>query len=170
MDRKTKERVVADLRDKLNNVKLAVLVDYSGLNVEKITTLRNELRGTETELRVAKNTLLGIASKDTDFGILEEYFRGPLAIVMSYGDEIEPTKVLANFAKQNEELEIKAGILNGKFLSKEDLKILAELPGRDILLGKFFSVLVAAQASLVNVLSGIPRNIVQILEAYRAKK
>jgi large subunit ribosomal protein L10 len=89
---------------------------------------------------------------------------------MSYGDEIEPTKVLANFAKQNEELEIKAGILNGKFLSKEDLKILAELPGRDILLGKFFSVLVAAQASLVNVLSGIPRNIVQILEAYRAKK
>ena len=170
MDRKTKERVVADLRDKLNNVKLAVLVDYSGMNVEKITTLRNELRGTETEFRVAKNTLLGIASKGTDFGILEEYFRGPLAIVMSYGDEVEPTKVLANFAKQNEELEIKAGILDGKFLSKEDLSILAELPGRDILLGKFLSVLVAAQVSLVNVLSGVPRNIVQILEAYRAKK
>lgn len=170
MDRKTKEQVVADLHDKLKNLKLAVLVDYSGINVEKITALRNELRGSETEFRVAKNTLLRIASRDTDFGVLEEYIRGPLAIAMSYGDEVEPTKVLVDFAKQNEAMEIKAGILNGKFLSKEDINVLAALPGRDVLLGKLLSVLTATQTSLVSVLSGVPRSFVQILEGYRAKK
>lgn len=170
MDRRTKERVVADLRDKIKDVKLAVLVDYSGLNVEKITALRNELRKCEAEFRVTKNTLLGIASKGTDFGVLEEYFKGPLAIAMSYDDEVKPTKVLVNFAKQNEEMGIRAGILDGKFLSKEKIFVLAELPGRDILLGKVLSMLVAAQTSLVNVLNGVPRNFVQVLEAYRASK
>ncbi len=170
MNRKTKERVIADLHDKLKNGKLAVLVGYSGMNVEKITALRNELRESKTQFRVTKNTLLTIASKDTDFGGLQEYFRGPLAIAMNYGDGVELTKVLVNFAKQNEELEIKAGILNGKFLSKEEINILAELPGRDVLLGKFLSILVALQASLVNVLSGVPRSFIQILEVYRTKK
>ena len=170
MDRKTKERVVADLHDKLKDVKLAVLVDYSGMNVEKITSLRNELRKSATEFRVIKNTLLGIASKGTDFDVLEEYFEGPLAIVISYEDEVEPTKALVNFAKLNEKMEIKAGILDGKFLSKEEISILAQLPGRDVLIGRILSVLVATQASLVNVLSGIPRSFVQVLDAYRAKK
>lgn len=170
MDRETKKRVVADLHDKLKNVKLAVLVDYSGMNVEKISALRNELRGSETEFRVAKNTLLRIASKGTDFDVLEEHIRGPLAIVMGYGDEVEPTKILVDFAEQNEAVEIKAGMLNGKLLSKEDINVLAALPGRDALLGKFLSVLVATQTSLVNVLSGVPRSFVQVLEGYREKK
>ena len=170
MDRKTKERVVADLHDKLKDVKLAVLVDYSGMNVEKITSLRNELRKSATEFRVTKNTLLGIASKGTDFDVLEEYFEGPLAIAISYEDEVEPTKTLVNFAKLNEKMEIKAGILDGKFLSKEEISVLAELPGRDVLIGKILSVLVATQASLVNVLNGVPRSFVQVLDAYRAKK
>ncbi len=170
MDRKTKELVVADLRDKLKDVRLAVLVDYSGLNVEKITSLRNELRKSATELRVAKNTLLGIASKGTDFSILEEYFKGPLAIAMGYGDEIAPTKALVNFARGNEKLEIKAGMLDGKFLSKEEIGILAALPSRDVLVGKLLSILVATQASLVNVLNGVPRSFVQVLDAYRTEK
>lgn len=170
MDRKTKELVVADLHDKIKDVKLAVLMDYSGLNVEKITSLRNELRKSATDLRVTKNTLLGIASKGTDFSILEEYFKGPLAIALSYGDEIEPTKALVNFARGNEALEIKAGMLNGKFLSKEEIGVLAALPSRDILVGKLLSVLVATQASLVNVLNGVPRSFVQVLGAYRAEK
>lgn len=170
MDRETKKRVVADLHDKLKNVKLAVLVDYSGMNVEKISALRNELRGSETEFRVAKNTLLRIASKGTDFDVLEEHISGPLAIAMGYGDEVGSTKILVDFAKQNEVMEIKAGMLNGRFLSKEEINVLAALPGRDVLLGKLLSVLVATQTSLVNVLSGVPRSFVQVLEGYREKK
>ena len=164
-----KERVVADLHEKLKNVKFAVLVDYSGVNVEQITALRNKLREVEAEFRVVKNTLMGIASTGTDFVILEEHFKGPMAILMNYGDEVRSMKVLVDFAKENQEVEIKVGMLDGRFLSREELNVLAYLPGRDILLGKFFSLLVAAQISLVNVLSGVPRSFVQVLEAHRAR-
>jgi len=169
LDRKTKEMVVADLHEKLKNVKFAVLVDYSGVNVEQITALRNKLREVEAEFRVVKNTLMGIASAGTDFVVLEEHFKGPMAILMNYGDEVRSMKVLVDFAKENQEVETKAGMLDGRFLSREELNVLAYLPGRDVLLGKIFSVLVAAQVSLVNVLSGMPRSFVQVLEAHRAR-
>jgi Ribosomal protein L10 len=169
LDRKTKERVVADLHEKLKSVKFAVLVDYTGVNVEKITALRNKLREAEAEFRVVKNTLLEIASKGTNFVILEEQFKGPLAIFMNYGDEVRSMKALVDFAKENQEVEIKAGMLDGRFLSREELNVLAYLPGRDILIGKILSLLMAAQISLVNVLDGVPRSFVQVIEAHRVR-
>ena len=170
MDRRTKEKVIAELHDKLAGVKLAVLTNYSGLNVEKITSLRNALRKSDTELRVVKNTLLEIASQDTDMAVLGSYLKGPLAIALNSGDVVEPAKVLVEFAKKNAQLEIVAGVLEGKMLSVEQINALAELPSREVLLGKLLSVLVGAQTSLVNVLSAVPRGLVQVLEAYRVKK
>lgn len=170
MDRKTKEQVVAELREKLKDAQLTVLAGYIGMNVEKMTALRNTLRKSGSEMRVVKNTLLEIASRDTDFHALESYFKGPLAIALTRDDVIGSTKVLVEFAKKNAQLEIKAGMLDGKFLTKEQLNALAELPGRDILLGKLLSVLLGVQTALVNVLSGVPRSFVQVLDAYRVKK
>lgn len=167
MDRKTKERIIADLHDKLKDVKFVILTDYSGMNVEKITALRNELRQAKAEFRVVKNTLLRAASNGTGFGMFEDNFKGPIAIVINYGDEeVRPTKTLIDFARKNRELEIKAGILNGKLVSREELSALAELPGRNVLLGKILFLLVSVQTSLVNVLSGVPRSFIQVLEAY----
>jgi len=170
VDRNTKEQIVGELHEKIKDVKLAILASYMGLNVEKMTTLRNALRKNKTEFRVVKNTLLRIASVDTDFHKLEEYFKTPLTIALSYDDVVEPTKVLVDFAKKNAELEIKAGILEGKLLSKEQIIILAELPGREVLLGRLLSVLVGVQRALVSVLSGVPRSLVCVLDACRAKK
>ena len=170
LDRKTKERVAAELHDKLKEAQLTVLAGYIGMNVEKLTALRNALRKSATEVRVVKNTLLRIASRDTDFLALESHFKGPLAIALNRGDVIESTKALVEFAKKNAELEIKAGMLDGKFLSKEQISALAELPGREILLAKLLSVLLGVQTALVRVLSGVPRGFVQVLDQYRAKK
>jgi len=170
LDRRTKEKVVVELHEKLKDTKLAVLTSYTGMNVEKLTALRNTLRKSGAELRVLKNTLFIIASKDTDFSKLEKYFKGPLAIVLHRGDVVGPTKLLVEFAKKNAEMEIKAGILNGKLLSKDQISALAELPSREILIGKLLSVMVGVQASLVNVLSGVPRSFICALNAYRAKK
>lgn len=170
MDRRTKEKVIAELHDKLGDVKLAVLTNYSGLNVEKITALRNALRKSDTELRVVKNTLLEIASKDTDVAVLKDYLKGPLAIALNSGDVVEPAKVLADFAKKNSELELVAGVLEGKVLSVAQINALAELPSREVLLAKLLSVMIGVQTSLVNVLSAVPRGLVQVLEAYRVKK
>jgi len=170
LDRRTKEKVIAELHDKLGDVKLAVLANYSGLNVEKITALRNALRKSDTELRVVKNTLLEIASKDTDVAVLGSYLKGPLAIALNRGDVVEPAKVLVEFAKKNAQLEIVAGMLEGKVLSVGQISALAELPSKEVLIGKLLSVMVGVQTSLVNVLSAVPRGLVQVLEAYRVKK
>jgi large subunit ribosomal protein L10 len=170
LDRSRKEQVVAELQEKLKGVKLAILVDYSGLNVTKITELRNELRKSDAEIRVIKNTLFKLASKDLEFNLFDDHLKGPLALIMNFGDVVEPTKALVDFAKKNAALELKVGVMNGSFLTKEQIQTLSELPSREVLLGKLLSVMVGAQTSLVTVLSGVPRQFVQLLEAYRVAK
>lgn len=170
MNKSAKERVVAELHKKLKDVKLAVLADYSGIKVKEITDLRNELRKAESEFRVVKNNLLSIALKDTDFLPLDDHLKGPRALMMNFGDVVEPTKVLVEFAKKNDKLEIEAGVLDGRILSREQIKALAELPSREVLLGKLLSVLVGAQTQFVTVLSAVPRGLVQVLEAHRLKQ
>lgn len=170
MDRKTKEQVVSDLHERLKDFKLAVLASYSGLDVERLTTLRSNLRKSEAEVTVVKNTLLRRASEGTDFSIAQGHLKGPLALVLTNKDVVEPAKILVEFAKKNAELEVKAGVLDGKPLTKEQLNALATLPSREVLLGKLLSVMVGVQGSLVNVLSAVPRGFVQVLEAYRQKK
>jgi large subunit ribosomal protein L10 len=170
LDRKTKEQVVADLHEKMRDAKLAVLANYSGMSVEKITVLRNSLRKSGTEMQVIKNTLMRIASQDTDFVALDGYLKGPLALILAYGDAAESTKTLVEFAKKNAELDIKAGLMGGKLLSKDQITSLADLPSREVLLGKLLSVMLGTQTGLVQVLSGVPRSFVQVLNAYREKK
>ncbi len=133
-------------------------------------TLRNALRKSDAELKVVKNTLLGIASQGTDFSILADHFKWSVAVILSYKDPVAPSKALTEFAKKNPELEIKAGVLDGKLLTKADITALAELPSREVLLGKLVSVMAAVPTSLVTVLSGVPRSFVQVLNAYCEKK
>ncbi len=170
MNKSAKERIVAELHEKLKDVKLAVLANYSGIKVKDITGLRNDLRKAESELKVVKNSLLSIALKDTEFLPLDDHLKGPRALMMNFGDVVGPTKILVEFAKKNDKLEIAAGVLDGRLLSKEQIKALAELPSREILLGKLLSVMVGAQTQLVTVLSAVPRGLVQVLEAHRLKQ
>lgn len=170
MDRKTKEQIVSELQEKLKKANLGVLTGFNAMNVEKMEALRNALRKNDAELKVVKNTLLGIASRDTGFSVLADHFKYPIAMVLSYKDPVAPTKALIEFAKKNPELEIKIGVLDGKLLSKQELIALAELPSREVLLGKLVSVMAAVPTSLVTVLSAVPRSLVQVLHAYGEKK
>jgi len=170
LDRRTKEQIVSELQGKLKEAKLGVLTSFSGMNVAKMEALRTALRKSNAELKVVKNTLLGIASKETDFSILADHFKWPVAVVLSHKDPVGPTKVLIDFAKKNPELEIKIGVLDGKLLTRSDISALAELPSREVLLGKLVSVMAAVPTAFVTVLSGIPRNFVQVLNAYCDKK
>ena len=170
MDRRTKEQIVSELQKKLKEAKLGVLTSFSGMNVEKMETLRSALRKSDAEWKVVKNTLLRIASKETNFSILADHFKWPVAVVLGYKDPVAPTKILVDFAKKNPELEIKVGMLDSKLLTKGDLNVLAELPGKEVLLGKLVSVMAAVPTSFVTVLSGVPRSFVQVLNAYCDKK
>ena len=170
MNRDAKKEVVDELHGKLRNAKLTVLSNYSGMSVAKIAALRNELRKSGTEFRVVKNTLLRIASENTDFSGMQEHLKGPIAIAINSGDVVEPTKVLVEYAKKNAELDIKFGLLGGRYLNKAQIDALAELPSREVLLARLLSVLVGTPTGLVNVLSGVPRSFVQVLNAYKTKK
>ncbi len=157
MNRSAKERVVAELHEKLKDVKMAVLAGYSGIKVKDITDLRNDLRKAESELRVVKNNLLSIALRETEFLPLDDYLKGPKALMMNFGDVAEPTKILIEFAKKNAKLEIEAGVLDGKLLSRDQIKALAELPSREILLGKLLICPGWGSITAFTVLSAVPR-------------
>lgn len=170
MDRTTKQQIVSELQEKLKQAKLGVLTNFNAMNVEKMESLRNALRKNDAELKVVKNTLLNIASKETDFNVLADHFKFPVAVVLSYKDPVAPTKALIEFAKKNPELEIRAGVLDGKLLSKSDISALADLPSREVLLGRLVSVMAAVPTSFVRVLNGVPAGFVRVLNAYAETK
>ncbi|MEI7590306.1 MAG: 50S ribosomal protein L10 [Deltaproteobacteria bacterium] len=170
MDRGGKEKIVAEMHEKLQNAKLATLAEYRGLTVEKMSVLRNVLRKSDTQLQVIKNTLLRLATKGTPTEVLGSHLKGPLAIALNGTDAVGATKALVDFAKKNPEFDIKVAVLDGKLLSKDDLQSLSELPSREVLLSKLLSVMVGVQGSFVNVLAAVPRGCVQVIDAYRIKK
>jgi len=140
------------------------------MDVARITALRVALRKSGTDMRIVKNTLLRIASQGTDFSAMNEHIKGPLALVLTDKDVVETVKVLVEFAKKNSEMEIRAAMLEGKLLNREQVNAVALLPSREILIGRLLSVLIGVPTGLVSVLSAVPRGMVQVLDAYREKK
>ena len=170
MRRAEKAQIIAELRDKLQRASSAVLTDYKGLTVAEITRLRNMLAEEQVEFRVIKNTLMRLASQDTNAALFEPLLTGTNALAIGYGDPSVPARILQKFAKENEKLRIKAGILGEKLLNEQEIKALAELPSREQLLAMVLSLLQAAPRGLVTVLSGVPRALLNVLTAIRDRK
>jgi large subunit ribosomal protein L10 len=165
-----KQQIAEDLRDRFSKVAIIVLTDYKGLSVTAMNDLRRKLRAEEIEYQVVKNTLLTRASEDTDVALIKDYFKGPSAIALSYDDPISPAKVLSQFAKENDKLEIKVGVMNGQVLDANAIRALAKLPSREVLLGQFLSALNAVPVSFVRTIAAVPRSFVGVLAAVRDQK
>ena len=171
MLRRQKETIVTELHDRIKDSRLVVFTTFGGMNVEKMTELRNSLREADSGYRVVKNTLLKKAATDTDLDCLEAgCLEGPSAMLFTSGDPIRPCKILQEFVKQHEQIIIKGGVLDGTMLSGEKINELADLPGREVLLSKLFFLMRASTQGLVNVLTGVPQALVHVLEAIRQKK
>lgn len=138
-----KKKIVAEIAEKLKASKATILVDYRGLDVAAVTELRKQLREAGVEFKVYKNTLVRRATVETNLTEIDEHLVGPTAIAFSNEDVVAPAKVLNNFAKENEALEIKSGIIEGNVVSIDEIKELAELPSREGLLAMLLSVLQA---------------------------
>ena len=165
-----KKELVERLARQLGEAEISIAVDYMGLDVSKMTELRAKLREAGVQIEVVKNTLLRLASKDTDSALLTDYFKGPTAIVTSAVDPVAPAKILVDFAKDNEKFEIKAAALSGNLLDVEQIKQLAKMPSKEELLAKLVYTLNAVPTSLVNVLSGVPRSFLNVLNAVKDQK
>ncbi len=138
-----KQALVAELTEKFKESASTVITDYRGLTVADVTELRKKLREAGIEYRVLKNTLCRRASEAAEFPELGEHFVGPTAIAFSKEDSVAPAKILHEFAKSNENLKIKGGIVDGKVVGVDELKALANLPSREGLLSMLLSVLQA---------------------------
>lgn len=138
-----KKQIVEEITEKLQNSVSTVIVDYRGLTVAEITELRKQLREAGVEFKVYKNTLMRRAAEQAGLADLNEALVGPSAVAFSTEDVIAPAKILNNFAKEHEDLEIKIGVIEGKVASKEEVKAIAELPSREGLLSMLLSVLQA---------------------------
>ena len=171
MNKENKQQVVAEMHDKLQRAKAVFLADYRGMTVAQATSLREELRKAAVEYKVVKNTLLELASKDTDKEALIAYYAGPTAIALSYDDPVAAAKVLSKFAKeQTNPFTLKAGLLSGKAISVADIQALADLPSREVLLAKMLGSMQAPATNFVGVLAAVPGSFVRALDAIRAKK
>lgn len=166
----TKEQIVEEFASKLATAKAAFLADYRGMSVDEANILRGKLRDAGVEYRVVKNTLLRLASKDTAFECLAKYMVGPTSIAIVQNDPVAPAKVLSEFAKTSKVFELKTAALEGKILCVEDIKALAELPSREVLLARMLGSMNAPVSNFVGVLAAVPRSLVQVLSAIKDQK
>lgn len=149
-----KKAQVVEIVEKMTEAKSFIVTDYRGLNVAQVTRLRAELREAGIEYKVLKNTLMTIAADEAGIEGIEDFFKGPTAVAFGYDDAVAPAQIVSKFAKEFEALEIKAGVLEGKIIDTNEIKALADLPSREVLLAKLANVMQAPIAGMANVLQG----------------
>jgi large subunit ribosomal protein L10 len=170
LNRDEKVTLVSELNNSFSRAKFTVVADYCGLDVSQIQKIRVELRDCDAEIRIAKNTLLRRAAKDTENAALTDEFVGPTAVVMSYTDPVAPAKVIAKYADDFDKFNIRSAVLDGEKISVDELLALSKLPTKEVLLGQLLSTWNNVPTGLVRVLSGVPRTFVYGLQALKEKK
>ena len=171
MSKPEKILLVEELSTKLADAKGVYLTDFTGLTVSEAVDFRNKLREKEgVEYRVIKNTITNLAIKESDKEGLSEYLVGPTGIIMSFNDAVAPAKVLYDFAKDSENIKLKACWLDGEIYTLEKFEKLARLPSKDELLSKLLSGLQAPMQNLVGVLNASMQNLAGALNALKNQK
>ena len=151
----SKKVIVADLVERLKAAQAGVIADYRGLTVAQDTELRAKLREAGVEYTIVKNTLTRFAANEVGLEGLDPVLHGPTALATSSTDVVAPAKVLVEFAKANEQLEIKAGFVDGKVIDANEVKVYASIPNKETLISKMMGSLQAPLGSLVRTLDAI---------------
>ena len=150
-----KKPVVEEISANIKDAQSVVLVDYRGLTVEQDTQLRKNLREAGVGYKVYKNTMMNFAFKGTDFEGLAPYLEGPSAMAYSDSDATAPARVLAEFAKKADKLQIKAGVVEGTVYDAAGMAKIADIPSREVLLGRLLGRMQSPIANLARVLNQI---------------
>lgn len=166
-----KATIIEEVKDKLNSAKLAILTDFQGMNVAEMTELRKLLRSANTDYKVYKNTLTRLAAEQLGINELEKYLVGPTALVFGKSDDlVTPAKIIKDFSARHQHLKIKAGILNKKVISPEDVVSLTSLPPKEILIAMVLGGLQAPVSKLLSVLQAPMREFVGVLKSLAEKR
>ncbi|MDQ1017053.1 MULTISPECIES: 50S ribosomal protein L10 [Streptomyces] len=169
MARPDKVDAVEEMRDRFRDSNGAVVTAYTGLTVAQLQQLRRSLGG-NAHYRVAKNTLTKIAANEAGITAIDDLFTGSSAVAFVTGDPVEAAKGLRDFAKDNPNLVIKGGVLDGKALSADEIKKLADLESREVLLSKLAGAMKGKQSQAASVFQALPSKLVRTVDALRAKQ
>jgi len=159
------------MNEKLSQAKGIYLADFTGLTVEKVSLLRREMRKAGVHVQVMKNTLLKRAIAETSYAnLLTTHLHGPTAILLPTVEEIAPARILEAFVKEHKLPAVKLALIEGKLYSEEDVKQLAKLPPRDVLLGMLLRALQGPLSQFVSVLNAPLREMANVLDQVANKK
>jgi large subunit ribosomal protein L10 len=169
-NKRAKQQIVDEIKEKFKKAEAVVLVDYRGLDVQEVTELRKRFRDAGVDYKVYKNTLMTRALTELNNEGLVPYLTGPNAVALGYDDPVMPAKIISDFAKDHNKPEIKVGMVSELLIDAEQVKALASLPSKEVLVAQVLYGFNAPVTGLVNVLQGNIRNLVYALNAISEKK
>jgi large subunit ribosomal protein L10 len=169
LTRAQKEAQVGELKEKFARATGVIVADYRGIDVQSANVLRSKLRAGSHEYRVAKNTLLALASQGTAVEAIRGSFQGPTAIAISFGDPVSLAKTLVDYAKENEKFQIRGGVVGGKALDRAEIGTLATLPSLLQLRAKLVGLLQAPATKLARVLQAPAGQLARVVAARKDK-
>jgi len=171
MNRKEKEEVIANLKDKFSAAKSIVFTNYQGLTVAELSDLRKRIKESGIEYRVVKNTLAKIASEATTHAeAVKNIFSGPLGIAIGYDEPLGVIREILKFSKQNEKLQVLSGLVEGQLVSSDRLKDFSQLPSRKVLLSMFAGAMAFPLNKLALALNATIIRFAHALHALKDKK
>jgi large subunit ribosomal protein L10 len=170
MLKQRKEEIVSSLTAELGGVSAMIVADPTGLTVAEMKELRNRLRPSGAQFRVAKNTLARIAAREAGREALVDLLVGPTAITLVTGDPAAAAKTLSDFGRTSRKLELRGAYLDGEALGADSVKQLATLPSREQLLANLVTGMISPISGLANVLAQLPRSLVVALDQVRQQK
>lgn len=173
MSKADKRVLKDDFAESFKKASAAIVAEYRGLTVTELTDLRVRLREAKAEFRVIKNRVAKVAIKEgaPNLAAISGSLKGPVGVVLIFGDPAAATKSLLDFEKDKKELfKVTTGVMEGKALSTADLKALADLPSKEVLLARIVGTIASPSRGLVTCIAGVPRQLVTVLAAIRDKK
>jgi large subunit ribosomal protein L10 len=162
----TQEKVetIEELKERLDGVRALLVTEYRGLTVQQLSDLRKQLRTVAAEYRVVKNRLARLALASSDLAGISGQLRGPTGMILAKGDPVGVAKALHVFARTNQALVIKAGVVEGQVLEADGLKALADMPSREALRAQLVGTITGPLTQLVGLLTAPQRELVYVLE------
>jgi large subunit ribosomal protein L10 len=169
MRKEQKGAVVARLAENFGRASIALVSEYKGMTAGESDDMRRRIRAVRGEFRVAKNTLLRRALKDTQFSALEGQLGGPVGLIVSYADPVELAKTVTSFREFGDKFKLRGGVLEGKPLSAEEISALAALPPREVILAQLLGLLQAPATRLARLLNEPGSAMARVVDAIGKK-
>jgi large subunit ribosomal protein L10 len=167
LTREQKKKITEDLEEKIARQKAMIFVDFTGLKVKDLSDLRKKLRTENSELKVAKKTMLGLVFKKAGLAIEAKEIKGEIALILGYNDGLSLAKTVYQFAEANPNLKILGGFFEKKFQEAEEIITLAQLPTREELLARLVGTVLAPVSNFVNVLQGNIKGLIYALSGIK---